>query len=423
MPPAALEQENVSLVGYHDLDGRPGFKLAMQEADGRRYLYLAHLWHSGWTILDVTDPSNPEYVRWVAGPDNTWTTQVQVAEGRMITSLEAPLEGWQPTNGPGFHPEGDHEEGIYIWDVKDDPTDPTQVGQYETGGDGTHRNYYDGGDFAYLAARPAEYDGAVLEVVDLSTPGEPERVARWSWPGQGPDEEPDPCVSRLFDVPGRIDKHYFHGPAYVEGDRAYLSYGRLGMVTLDVAEETEPELVDRFDFGRLGSCLGTHSAVPVPDSELVAVNSEAIMEGDEDSLNYTFLVDVSDESMPSVVSAMPLPSPEPDLPYDNYYEKGGRFGPHNQHHYQHMECLWRPTELLFMTYFNAGLRVFDISDPLDPAEVGYFVPADPDERYGSFPDTLVTQFEDVLVDDRGYAYCTAKNQGLFVLDIGPATPD
>jgi hypothetical protein len=29
----------------------------------------------------------------------------------------------------------------------------------------------------------------------------------------------------------------------------------------------------------------------------------------------------------------------------------------------------------------------------------------------------VTQFEDVLVDARGYVYCTDKNHGLFVLRV------
>jgi hypothetical protein len=69
-----------------------------------------------------------------------------------------------------------------------------------------------------------------------------------------------------------------------------------------------------------------------------------------------------------------------------------------------------------MTYFNAGLRVFDISDPLQPTEVAYFVPDDPPVRQGPKPDKLVTQFEDVLVDHRGYVFCTDKNRGLFVIE-------
>jgi len=72
--------------------------------------------------------------------------------------------------------------------------------------------------------------------------------------------------------------------------------------------------------------------------------------------------------------------------------------------------------LLHLTYFNAGLRIYDVSVPTVPREVGYFVPPDPKKRYGTFPKSrLAVQTEDVLVDTRGYIYITHKNQGLWVL--------
>ena len=72
---------NMEVLGYHDLGGRPAFKLAMQEVAGRWYLYMGHLWHRGWSILDVTDPAGPELTAFIPGPENTWTIQIQVAEG------------------------------------------------------------------------------------------------------------------------------------------------------------------------------------------------------------------------------------------------------------------------------------------------------------------------------------------------------
>ena len=48
-------------------------------------------------------------------------------------------------------------------------------------------------------------------------------------------------------------------------------------------------------------------------------------------------------------------------------------------------------------------------------EIGYFVPPDPERRFGVFPTELVTQTEDVIVDARGYAYLSDKNQGLHVV--------
>jgi len=71
--------KNIELVGYHDLESRPGFQMAMQVVDERWYLYLAHFWHQGWTILDITDPSNPEYIKFVQGPPHTETNKIQIA--------------------------------------------------------------------------------------------------------------------------------------------------------------------------------------------------------------------------------------------------------------------------------------------------------------------------------------------------------
>ena len=75
-------------------------------------------------------------------------------------------------------------------------------------------------------------------------------------------------------------------------------------------------------------------------------------------------------------------------------------------------------DLVFLTYFNAGLRVFDISDARLPREIAYFVPPDLAERRGLLPQTkLVAQTEDVLVDARGYIYISDKNHGIYILRL------
>src|SRR5690242_1288781 len=124
-------------VGYHDLDGRAGFKLAMQSVGDRYYLYVAAMWEPGLFILEVTDPRQPRLVRFLPGPPNTWTLQVQVADGRMITNLEHVPAGWADADGAG-------QEGFVIWDVSD-PEDPRRLGSWHGGKSGTHRNFYDGG--------------------------------------------------------------------------------------------------------------------------------------------------------------------------------------------------------------------------------------------------------------------------------------
>jgi hypothetical protein len=190
------------------------------------------------------------------------------------------------------------------------------------------------------------------------------------------------------------------------------------MVTLDISDVASPRLVSVLSLGDLGSVLGCHSAVPLPDRDLLIINSEAIEEGSGDALNYAYVVDISNDEAPRVISSFPLPTPRKGLEYDSYYNKGGRFGPHNQHHYQGNRAHLAMRDHVLLTYFNAGLRLYNISDPLQPVEIGWFVPDDPRERRGTLPSVLVTQFEDVVVDARGYIFCTDKNHGLFILRYG-----
>jgi hypothetical protein len=76
----------------------------------------------------------------------------------------------------------------------------------------------------------------------------------------------------------------------------------------------------------------------------------------------------------------------------------------------------KQADLIYLTYFNAGLRIYDIKNPRAPKEVGSFMPPTPTKRYGPLPyDKLVSQTEDVLVDTRGNIYITDKNWGVFIL--------
>src|SRR5690554_1118150 len=40
--------KNMEWIGSHDLDEKPGFKLALQVRDGRWFLYVTHIWEPGW---------------------------------------------------------------------------------------------------------------------------------------------------------------------------------------------------------------------------------------------------------------------------------------------------------------------------------------------------------------------------------------
>ena len=73
---------NLDIVAHTDLGGKPdGIQLAYQEAGGRSYLYLGHLWSGGVSIVDVTNPASPDVVGFVPTPnEHTWHIKVQVAD-------------------------------------------------------------------------------------------------------------------------------------------------------------------------------------------------------------------------------------------------------------------------------------------------------------------------------------------------------
>ena len=411
---ADAEAQGIELVGYHDLEKRGGLKLALHVADDRWYLYVGSLWHTGVSVLDVTDPSQPRLAKWLEGPKNTFTFQVQVADGKLINGLERPFPGY------GHDPEA-AREGFDIYDLAD-PEDPKLIGSWSTGPEpgsappgqpilfhGTHRNYYDGGRYVHASSTAAGFQGYIYRIIDIEDPSDPVEVGRWWLPEQwwgGGVEEPRPWL-------------FLHGPAWVEGDRAFCSWADGGMVILDISDLTAPTLVSQLNIGAaLGSPLGVHTVVPLPERQLVVMNSEALAEGGsrDEPVNYTMIVDVSDETSPKIISSLPIPAPPEGSPYASFYDKPGRFGPHNQHHSQHHPDLLDRQDKVYLAYFNAGLRVFDISNAHVPHEVAYFIPPDPKERFGPLPtDALVTQFEDVLVDRRGYIYTTDKNYGIHIL--------
>ena len=74
---------------------------------------------------------------------------------------------------------------------------------------------------------------------------------------------------------------------------------------------------------------------------------------------------------------MPLPNEE------RYCELPGKFGPHNLH--ENRPGALQNSNLVFATYCNAGLRVFDITDPFQPRDAGHFVPPPPTRRMDPRP--------------------------------------
>ena len=76
---------------------------------------------------------------------------------------------------------------------------------------------------------------------------------------------------------------------------------------------------------------------------------------------------------------------------------------------------------VYNCHFQAGLRIYDVSDPFVPKEIAYFMPPDPEvtwfdiEEGTLFPGPHVGHAEDCIVDDRGYIYVDTYQDGLYIV--------
>ena len=83
-------------------------------------------------------------------------------------------------------------------------------------------------------------------------------------------------------------------------------------------------------------------------------------------------------------------------------------------------------KLVFISYFNAGVRAVDIRDPYRPQEVAFYIPAiteKTDKRCVPLASAgeackVAIQTNNVEVDDRGYIYIVDRaNTGLHILEL------
>ena len=106
----------------------------------------------------------------------------------------------------------------------------------------------------------------------------------------------------------------------------------------------------------------------------------------------------------------------------NFCSRGGRFGTHASNK-STAPIFYK--KVVFLSYFNAGVRAVDIRDPYHPKEIGYFIPgitAATDKRCvkvnGQDSCKVVIQTNNVETDDRGYIYIVDRaNTGMHILEL------
>ena len=364
------EAHGLVAVGHSDLGGYGDGMQVLREGDA---LYVGHFGTSGagTSILDASDPAGLRLLTQWPAPAGTHTHKVQVAGGLLLVNYEQ-FRGGDP-----------YRAGMAVYDLAD-PFHPEQIGWFDSGGRGVHRIVWTGGRYAYVSATPDGFNDRIWVVVDMSDPTRPVETSRWWWPGQwvAGGEQPTWPDGR------RYAAHH----ALLDGDTAYLGYGDAGLVVLDVRDPTRPRQLADLQWSPGGD---THTCLPLPGRGLLVVTDETVTDRCAGEEHLVRVVDVADPAAPRVLSVCPAPA-------GDFCQRGLRFGPHNTH--ENRPGSYRSATLVFVTYFNAGLRVYDVADPHRPVEVAHWVPPTP-------PGQEAVQINDVFVAADHHIYVTDRVRG------------
>jgi hypothetical protein len=368
----------------------------------------------GVLIADVSNPADMKVLSFV--PCNAGTrcnyirlnTQRKILVVGMDTSQKNPS---RPTGGSGA------QAGVSFYDISD-PRTPRLLGSFLSLANGATHGFEIDDRYVYGCARMAQTKPGDQElvIIDYNDARRPTLVSTVHIQGQRFGETYEPRDQKNLD--GSPQHIWCHEVNYHK-DRLYVAWRDAGMVIVDVRDRSKPSIISRlkyvppFNGGQSGA---THTAAPVVvDADkhptLVVLTDEII----DCPPGFGRIVDISDLSNPQVIATLRIPHIT-----DNYDFATGKFRcPSNGGYTHHPWFDLRSPSLLYVAWIEQGLRVWDISNPFLPQEVGYYL----SPRYpGRFPNR---QVREVYQDpDTALTYMAdANGAGITVLRwVGPIPP-
>ena len=328
--------------------------------DGRDYAYTGTMSAATMYAWDVTDPTNPVITDSVK-VDGRRQNDVKInadATLAIITSEGA----------------SNRRNGFTILDISD-AAHPTIITHFTEGLTGGVHNVWIEGDIVY-----AVHNGTnAVHIVDISDPANPLNVGRWQ-----------------VENPARS----LHDIMVLDG-LAYLSYWDDGLVVLDVGAgikggtPIEPQFVSQYKYRTqhgAESYGNTHHAIRYKNYVFLGDEIFGCSECVNGPRGHVHVVDVTDVESPQEVGTYWVPEA----------------GVHN---------LWAEDDKLYVAYYQAGLRVVDISGELrgdlyrQGREIGWYMTEDSEGPNPNKTDAWGPQ------PYKGHIFVSDFSSGLWVVEL------
>ena len=388
------QAKGLRLVGHSDLNGW-GDAFQIKVNKGICYVAASGInGNDGITILDVKDPRKPKVLNQMRDSEAARTHKVvPITDDIMITNSELRV-GMKEK-----HPEA--IGGLRVLDTSD-PVHPKLIRYAETDGRGIHRPVYDPRrKLVYSSGFKNGCKERILLIHDMKEPTRPELIGEFWLEGQMEGETPS------WDTE-TVRSQACH-EAHPLGDYLTVTWWDAGVSLIDLKDPTKPKLVWRHSPHETHGWAGANHTFVVPEGSEFAINAQetVVVNCAHPPAHVTFY-DMRNIFAPQVASTfMPYDvDPKTMRPRDDKWCKtGSRYGAHNLWHGM------KADDLLYVCWFNAGLRVVDWSNPFAPKEVAYYIPAGNKER-------AVPQSNDCFFDrDTGLIYVSDRwGLGLHILE-------
>jgi hypothetical protein len=397
---------NFKLIAHHELGGFGGMGegMAVQVAkDGRRIIWLAHeSAPKNFTAVDVTDPRKPKVVVQTDLPESFMrSNSLELSGDIMAVAYQTQKAGQKPA-------------GFELFDVSV-PEKPRSIAYVDASGPssrGVHQLWFCDGEFVHMAAGAPDFnptnpqDDQCYRIFEVRNPSKPVEAGRWWLPGTRQGDNVPPPARHQAPLLDRGFRAHNTNVYPQQPDRCYLAYLDAGMFVMDISDKANPKPICQWDNSPPYTGF-THTVVPMFERNLLIVTDESTTDAATDWPKLIWILDARDEAHPVPISTCPMP------PVDAYKSRGGRFGAHNIHENTPSPYAWHSEDIVIGTFFNGGLRAYDITNPYQPKEVATFVPPAPAmSPVGSI------QLNDCFVDERKVVYTVDRfSGGLYILEM------